>query len=156
MKYKNRFFSIVAVGLLSLFCRAQQVQVSTNQLNGTKWEVVSRKIRNIVETPQEVNNLIFKKDILTWSTYYWRIDKVNSNSHKYYITDTLPSYNEFNHKLVGTNCIGKYIVLNNAKIKEIDYYTIISFCEDSLVLYHKAKPNTIPGLDVYITYKRVN
>ena len=38
---------------------------------------------------------------------------------------------------------------------EVDYYTVISFTDDELILFHKAKPETIPGIDVYIKYRRI-
>lgn len=76
--------------------------------------------------------------------------------YSYYISNTIPSYTCFDRSKVGVNSIGKYIVEYNDIRNEVDYYTIISFNNDEMVWFHKAKEGTIPGYDVYVKYKRIN
>ena len=145
-----RFFFVIASCFVTLLCNAQ-VQVSTKQLIGTKWEATSRTVIGKTETPHDKTIIEFNKNIFSKSTYY-KIEPTTS-SFKYYISDTKPSDNIFNDNLVGTSNKGKYIVLYNDKLNKIFLYTIISFNDDEIVLHNKTV--TTPALDCYVTYKRI-
>ena len=47
-----RFFFVIASCFVTLLCNAQ-VQVSTKQLVGTKWEETSRIVGGTTETPHD-------------------------------------------------------------------------------------------------------
>ncbi len=145
-----RFIFAIASCFVTFLCNAQ-VQVSTKQLVGTKWEETSRIVGGTTENPNKKRIIEFDKKIFLYSTYY-DTEPTTSRS-KFYISDTKPSDNIFNDNLVGTNNKGKYIVLYNDKLNEIFLYTIISFNDDEIVLHNKTV--TTPALDCYVTYKRV-
>jgi hypothetical protein len=126
-----------------------QIEINNTQLAGTKWEEVEPVVRNINSYIQ------FTETCITDSIYYSTLEKSYSGSKEYYITNEIPSYSVFYKNLVGQDRKGRYIVVYNPKVNEVDYYTIVSFTDDELVLFHKAKPETIPGIDVYIKCKRI-
>ena len=67
------------------------------------------------------------------------------------------SYMQFTETCIvdGQERRGRYLVVYYPKVNEVDYYTVMSFTDDELVMFHKAKPETIPGIDVYIKCKRI-
>lgn len=72
------------------------------------------------------------------------------------MSDIEPCDYSFDKSNVGVNDEGKYIVVYNEKTDEVDYYTVMSFTDEEMVLFRKAKKDQVPNLDVYITFKRVN
>lgn len=134
-----------------------QVTVSTSQLNGTEWQLVSRTISGETLYPEDGDVTTVKYNMSSYSDscYYGMIEMDRVFQRPYYISDTEPSYTYFDRSKVGVNATGKYIVDYNDKINEVDYWTVISFNTDEMVLFHKAKEGYIPGLDVYRTLRRV-
>lgn len=158
MKRKRmwRLLLLIAIVFTTNICNAQ-VQVFTNQVNNTKWQVNKRIVRGIEEKPSEVYHTVaFDMSTMSDSILISNKSIPRGSQHLYYISDEEPDRSSFNFDNVGVNSKGKYLVIYNKKLDEKDYYTIMSFTNDELVLFHKAKENTIPNLDVYITYKRVN
>ena len=151
----NRIKLLIVVLFATILCNAQ-VTVSTSQLNGTEWELVSRTILNEELYPDEgdVTTVTFTMSAYCDSCYYGLIDMDRVLRYSYYISNTIPSYTYFDNTKVGVNSIGKYIVEYNDIRNEVDYYTILSFNNDEMLLFHKAKEGTIPGYDVYVKYKR--
>ncbi len=139
---------LIVVLFATILCNAQ-VTVSTSQLNGTEWKIVS--VNKTAFSDDDTS--IFKFDMSSYS------DIVSTNltlQNMYYISNTEPSYISFDESQVGVNANGKYIVWRNNKSHEIDYFTIMSFNGDEMRLFHKAKENTFPGINAYLTLKRVN
>lgn len=132
-------------------CSAQ-VQISTNLLDNTQWDVVLRTIRNKKEIPNRVNKWRFNMSSYSDSTYFSILDKSSVIQHPYYISDIEPCDYSFDKSKVGVNAKGKYIVFYNEKCDEVDYYTVMSFTDEEMVFFHKNKVDYIP--DVYITFKR--
>lgn len=138
------FLCLVSV----MLCHAQ-IEISTSQLAGIRW----KKISPVSE--RESITMMFTETHFKDSHYYSSLDKTSCRSLNYYITDELPSYNEFHMDYVGKERKGQYIVMYYPKVNDVDYFTVVSFTDEELVLFHKAVPNTIPGLDVYIKYERI-
>ena len=143
-----RFFFVIASCFVTLLCNAQ-VQVSTKQLIGAKWEETSRIVGGTTENPNKKRIIEFDKNVFLNSIYF--NTEPTTAQFKYYLSDTEPS-NVFNYNLVGTNNKGKHIVLYNDKLNKVFHYTFISFNDDEMVLYHKAGEYKI---DCYVTYKRI-
>lgn len=142
----------IAISLLFLLCThiaKAQVDISTSQLIGTKWQRIEPVVRNVNSYMQ------FTETCIVDSIYYSTLEKSASGSKDYYITNETPSYSVFYKNYVGQERRGRYLVVYYPKVNEVDYYTVMSFTDDELVLSHKAKPGTIPGIDVYIKCKRV-
>ena len=144
---------IIASFFATTMCNAQ-VQISTNQLDNTQWETVLRTIRGQEETPNTVNTWIFNMSSYCADIYFPILKKTATGKFPYYISDEEPCDYSFDKSKVGVNAKGKYIVYYNEKRDAVDYYTVISFTDDEMVLFHKNKEYNIP--DVYITLKRVN
>ena len=126
-----------------------QIEIDNSQLIGTKWQRIEPVVRNVNSYMQ------FTETCIVDSIYYSTLEKSASGSKDYYITNETPSYSVFYKNYVGQERRGRYIVVYYPKVNEVDYYTVMSFTDDELVLFHKAKPGTIPGIDVYIKCKRV-
>lgn len=142
----------IAISLLFLLCThiaKAQVDISTSQLIDTKWQRIEPVVRNVNSYMQ------FTETCIVDSIYYSTLEKSASGSKDYYITNETPSYSVFYKNYVGQERRGRYLVVYYPKVNEVDYYTVMSFTDDELVLFHKAKPGTIPGIDVYIKCKRV-
>jgi hypothetical protein len=142
----------IAISLLFLLCThiaKAQVDISTSQLIGTKWQRIEPVVRNVNSYMQ------FTETCIVDSIYYSTLEKSASGSKDYYITNETPSYSVFYKNYVGQERRGRYLVVYYPKVNEVDYYTVMSFTDDELVLFHKAKPGTIPGIDVYIKCKRI-
>jgi len=142
----------IAISLLFLLCThiaKAQVDICTSQLIGTKWQRIEPVVRNVNSYMQ------FTETCIVDSIYYSTLEKSASGSKDYYITNETPSYSVFYKNYVGQERRGRYLVVYYPKVNEVDYYTVMSFTDDELVLFHKAKPETIPGIDVYIKCKRV-
>lgn len=142
----------IAISLLFLLCThiaKAQVDISTSQLIGTKWQRIEPVVRNVNSYMQ------FTETCIVDSIYYSTLEKSASGSKDYYITNETPSYSVFYKNYVGQERRGRYIVVYYPKVNEVDYYTVMSFTDDELVMFHKAKPETIPGIDVYIKCKRI-
>ena len=144
---------IVALFATTTLCNAQ-VSVSTCQLDGTEWKLVSV---NKTEFMDDDDTSYFKFTMSSYidSCYYARIDMDRVLRSTYYVSNVEPSYTCFDESQVGVNANGKYIVWRNNTSHEIDYFTIMSFNGDEMKLFHKAKENTIPGMNAYITLRRV-
>ncbi len=112
-----------------------QIEIDHSQLIGTKWQRIEPVVRNVNSYMQ------FTETCIVDSIYYSTLEKSASGSKDYYIT--------------GQERRGRYLVVYYPKVNEVDYYTVMSFTDDELVLFHKAKPGTIPGIDVYIKCKRI-
>ena len=146
---------IIASFFATTMCNAQ-VQISTNQLDDTQWEIVLRTVRGEEELPNRVNIWKFNMSSYTSSMYLPTLNKTSIWQFQYYISDIEPCDYSFDKSKVGVNAKGKYIVTYNEKTDVVDYYTVMSFTEDEIVLFRKAKKDQVPNLDVYITFKRVN
>lgn len=141
--------------MTATMCSAQ-VQISTNQLDNTQWEIVLRTVRGEEELPNRVNIWKYNMSSYTSSMYLPTLKKTSIWQFQYYISDIEPCDYSFDKSKVGVNAKGKYIVTYNEKTDVVDYYTVMSFTEDEIVLFRKAKKDQVPNLDVYITFKRVN
>jgi hypothetical protein len=142
----------IAISLLFLLCThiaKAQVDISTSQLIDTKWEKI------ISGSKYDSTTTLFTIDEMIDSTYNSLLEVSTIRSLNYYITNELPSYYKFYSNYVGQERRGRYLVVYYPKVNEVDYYTVMSFTDDELVLFHKAKPGTIPGIDVYIKCKRI-
>lgn len=126
-----------------------QVKVRTSQLVGVEWKKI------MPESKWESITMSFTETAFTDSAYNHLLEKSSTRSFDYYVTDELPSYTEFHADYVGKEREGCYIVIYNDKVKEVDYYTVMSFTNDELLFYRKAKEGEIPGIDVYIKYERI-
>ena len=126
-----------------------QIEIDHSQLIGTKWQRIEPVVRNVNSYMQ------FTETCIVDSIYYSTLEKSASGSKEYYITNETPSYSVFYKNDVGQERRGRYLVVYYPKVNEVDYYTVMSFTDDELVLFHKAKPGTIPGIDVYIKCKRI-
>ena len=126
-----------------------QIEIDNSQLIGTKWQRIEPVVRNVNSYMQ------FTETCIVDSIYYSTLEKSASGSKEYYITNETPSYSVFYKNDVGQERRGRYLVVYYPKVNEVDYYTVMSFTDDELVLFHKAKPGTIPGIDVYIKCKRI-
>ncbi len=146
---------LIASFLATTMCNAQ-VQISTKQLDNTKWEIVLRTIMGKEEIPNRVNIWDFNMSSYSSSMYLPTLKKTSIWLFQYYVSDIEPCDYSFDKSNVGVNYEGKYIVVYNKKTDEVDYYTVMSFTDDEMVLFRKAKKEQVPNLDVYITFKRVN
>lgn len=126
-----------------------QVKVRTSQLVGVEWK------KTMPESKWESITMSFTETAFTDSAYNHLLEESSTRSFDYYVTDELPSYTEFHADYVGKEREGCYIVIYNDKVKEVDYYTVMSFTDDELLFYRKAKEGEIPGIDVYIKYERI-
>lgn len=146
---------LIASFLATTMCNAQ-VQISTKQLDNTQWEIVLRTIMGKEEIPNRVNTWDFNMSSYSSSMYLPTLKKTSIWLFQYYVSDIEPCDYSFDKSNVGVNREGKYIVVYNKKTDEVDYYTVMSFTDDEMVLFRKAKKEQVPNLDVYITFKRVN
>lgn len=146
---------LIASFLATTMCSAQ-VQISANQLDNTQWEIVLRTIMGKEEIPNRVNTWDFNMSSYRSSMYLPTLKKTSIWQFQYYVSDIEPCDYSFDKSNVGVNAEGKYIVTHNEKTDEVDYYTVMSFTDDKMVLFRKAKKDQVPSLDVYITFKRVN
>jgi hypothetical protein len=146
---------LIASFLATTMCNAQ-VQISTKQLDNTQWEIVLRTIMGKEEIPNRVNTWDFNMSSYSSSMYLPTLKKTSIWLFQYYVSDIEPCDYSFDKSNVGVNYEGKYIVVYNKKTDEVDYYTVMSFTDDEMVLFRKAKKEQVPNLDVYITFKRVN
>ena len=146
---------LIASFLATTMCNAQ-VQISTKQLDNTKWEIVLRTIMGKEEIPNRVNTWDFNMSSYSSSMYLPTLKKTSIWLFQYYVSDIEPCDYSFDKSNVGVNYEGKYIVVYNKKTDEVDYYTVMSFTDEEMVLFRKAKKDQVPNLDVYITFKRVN
>ena len=139
-----KHFSFLLTSMLFIICcnSYAQVTITTQQLNGTKWE---------------------RSDIQYESTYsytdkekIWKPYKNNDFTfvYHYYLASSVPT--GFNHALVGKDTKGCYIVQYNPKTKDVTYYTIMSFDLDKgkMVLFVK-KNGWIGSRDQTMTYRLI-
>ena len=148
IKGMNRIITLFFCISFAIVGKAQ-VDVSTSQLAGIKWNKVSPKSK------WETITMMFTETDFTDTAYNSLLDKTSNGSLSYYITDELPSYSVFHSDYVGKERTGCYIVMYYPKVNDVDYFTVVSFTDDELVLFHKAKPDPVPGLDMYIKYERI-
>ena len=146
---------LIASFLATTMCNAQ-VQIFTKQLDNTQWAIVLRTIMGKEEIPNRVNTWDFNMSSYSSSMYLPTLKKTSIWLFQYYVSDIEPCDYSFDKSNVGVNDEGKYIVVYNEKTDEVDYYTVMSFTDDEMVLFRKAKKEQVPNLDVYITFKRVN
>ena len=148
IKGMNRIITLFFCISFAIVGKAQ-VDVSTSQLAGIKWKKTSPVSK------RETITMMFSETNFTDSIYYSSLNKTVGNSLSYYITDELPSFSVFHSDYVGKERTGCYIVMYYPKVNDVDYFTVVSFTDDELVLFHKAKPDPVPGLDMYIKYERI-
>ena len=129
---------LIASFLATTMCNAQ-VQISTKQLDITKWEIVLRTIMGKEEIPNRVNTWDFNMSSYSSSMYLPTLKKTSIWLFQYYVSDIEPCDYSFDKSNVGVNYEGKYIVVYNKKTDEVDYYTVMSFTDDEMVLFRKAK-----------------
>lgn len=140
---------LIALSFILPFKIMAQVKISTSQLVGTKWERIEPVSK------WETNRAMFSEKRFSDTSYNELLNNSITRSLEYYITDEIPVKNKFTRTNVGKERKGKYIVLYYPKIKEVDYLTVISLTDTELILFHKAKPNAIPAIDVYLKYKKI-
>ncbi len=117
----------IAISLLFLLCThiaKAQVDISTSQLIGTKWQRIEPVVRNVNSYMQ------FTETCIVDSIYYSTLEKSASGSKDYYITNETPSYSVFYKNYVGQERRGRYLVVYYPKVNEVDYYTVMSFTDD--------------------------
>ena len=141
---------ILIFGLLPFLKATAQVEISTSQLVGTKWERVAPISK------WEKTRAVFSESRYSDSSYNELLKNSVFRSLEYYISSKKPSLDKFNRACVGKEQKGKYLVVYYPKIDKVDYFTIESFTEDELILFHKALPDAIPAIDVLIKFKRIN
>ena len=153
MKSTMKKLNIICLFLMiamRVCAQTDSVVVSRSQLCGTKWE------RTFPASKYSSVEIMFNDSVIVDNYYNSLLDKSVLNSFEYYITNELPSYSVFYRKYVGQERSGCYIVKYNTKVKEVDYYIVVSLTEKELVLYHRATPGQIPNLDTYIKYRRID
>ena len=155
MNRRLKSLLLIASFLATTMCNAQ-VQIFTKQLDNTQWEIVLRTIMGKEEIPNRVNTWDFNMSSYSSSMYLPTLKKTSIWLFQYYVSDIEPCDYSFDKSNVGVNDEGKYIVVYNEKTDEVDYYTVMSFTDEEMVLFRKAKKDQVPNLDVYITFKRVN
>ena len=152
----NKIFKsllIITSFFMATMCSAQ-VQISTNLLDNTQWVIASRKIMGKIEKANRVNIWKFNKSSYSTNYYATSLNEIIVLKHPYYISNVEPCDYSFDKNKVGVNTEGKYLVFYNEKCDEVDYYTVMSFTDEEMVLFHKNKVDYIP--DVYITFKRAH
>lgn len=152
----RKYLIVLLSSVYAALCNAQ-ILVSPAQLENTKWELTSRKIGSVIEYQQngDILRLTFTRESIIYYKYYGALDESNEFTHSYYMSPSVPSYSNFNYSNIGKDIKGEYMVYRNPKTGRIDYYTVSSYSNNELVLFHKVAPNTIGARDVYLRYKRI-
>ena len=104
----------------SLFCLGQTV--STKQLAGTSWNLISPKLEECYST------IKFSMDTITYIDQYPIINKTTILNHIYYISSTEPTV--FDKTLVGKSLSGNYIASYNGS--DLMWLKVEKISNDSL------------------------
>ena len=147
---------LVVVLFTTAMCKAQ-VTVSTSQLNGTEWQIVSYEDKNgISKYDFEIVTCKYAMSSLYEKAYYPEDGDSICSRWSYYITDVVPLDFNFDKSKVGVNSTGRYLIYKGGLVDYVDYDVIMSFNDDEMVLLHKGSYDVIGGYnDVYVKWKRI-
>ena len=134
-----------------------QVKISTSQLNGTEWQIVSYEDKNgISKYDYEIVTRKYFMSSYYEKAYYPEDGDSICYRLPYYITDIEPLDFNFDKSKVGVNSTGRYLVRKGDIVDYVDYGVIMSFNDDEMVLLHKGSYDVIGGYnDVYVKWKRI-
>ena len=104
----------------SLFCFGQTI--STKQLAGTSWNLISPKLEECY------SRIKFSMDTITYIDQYPIINKTTILNHIYYISSTEPTV--FDKTLVGKSLSGNYIASYNGS--DLMWLKVDKISNDSL------------------------
>ena len=131
-----------------LSCKAQ---VSTSQLAGTKWKMISPSGEDVVKTTWEFTNKEIKETI-----YFIPYNEEIINVFPYYISSSFPSV--FVHNCVGKNYTGKYLVKLLERNNRMYWYTItsIDWNTGDMYLFRQPAEDEVGGRPVTIHFKLIS
>ena len=131
-----------------LSCKAQ---VSTSQLIGTKWKMISPSGEDIVKTTWEFTNKEIKETI-----YFIPYNEEIINVFPYYISSSFPSV--FVHNCVGKNYTGKYLVKLLERNNRMYWYTItsVNWTTGDMYLFRQPPEDEVGGRPVTIHFKLIS
>jgi len=117
--------------LLSMGCHAQKV--TTSELNGTKWKLVSP-----VDGYSE-RGMFFTMDARTTTVNFLRLNKAFKLPLKYYISSSIPQ--KFDSSQIGKNRKGSYIIqlVDDA----VFWFKIVEFSSTKITLLSKFGITTV-------------
>ncbi len=139
---------LIIITLISMLsCKAQ---VSTSQLIGTKWKMISPSGEDIVKTTWEFTNKEIKETI-----YFIPYNEEIINVFPYYISSSFPSV--FVHNCVGKNYTGKYLVKLLERNNRMYWYTItsVNWTTGDMYLFRQHAEDEL-GPDVTIHLKLIS
>lgn len=145
---KLLIFTIIAsLNLLSGNLPSCGAQVSTQQLVGTKWVIIS-PADDDEETIWE-----FSKSLITERTKLG--NKLYEFHHPYYITNYFPTV--YNKSLVGVNATGKYLVRYKDRWKRMYWYTIqsVNWTTGDMFLFRQRVEDEFDNHDTLIHLKLI-
>jgi hypothetical protein len=146
---KLLIFTIIAsLNLLSGSLPSCSAQVSTQQLIGTKWKIIS-PVDDDEETTWE-----FSKSQITEKTTW--DNKLYEFKNPYYISNYLPTF--YTESLVGKIATGKYLVIQiGKKHKRMDWYTIqsVNWTTGDLYLFRQRVEDEFDNHDTLIHLKLI-
>lgn len=146
---KILIFTIIAsLNLLSGSLPSCSAQVSTQQLIGTKWEMISPPAADGEKTTWE-----FSQDRITQIITY--DNKRYKHEYPFYITDYLPTV--YNLSLVGKNATGKYLTRYKERLKRMYWYTIqsVNWTTGDLYLFRQRVEDGFDNHDTLIHLKLI-
>ena len=139
---------LIIITLISMLsCKAQ---VSTSQLIGTKWKMISPSGEDVVKTTWEFTNKEIKETI-----YFIPYNEEIINVFPYYISSSFPSV--FVHNCVGKNYTGKYLVKLLERNNRMYWYTItsVNWTTGDMYLFRQHAEDEL-GVDVTIHLKLIS
>ena len=145
---KILIFTIIAsLNLLSGNLPSCGAQVSTQQLIGTKWEMISPAADDEETIWEFSNSQLTEKN--TWD------NKLYKYIFPYYITDYLPTL--YVESLVGKNATGKYLVSYSNRWKRMYWYTIqsVNWTTGDLYLFRQRVEDEFDNHDTLIHLKLI-
>ena len=140
---------LIIITLISMLsCKAQ---VSTSQLIGTKWKMISPSGEDIVNTTWEFTNKEIKETI-----YFIPYNEEIINVFPYYISSSFPSV--FVHNCVGKNYTGKYLVKLLERNNRMYWYTItsVNWTTGDMYLFRQPAEDEVGGGPVTIHFKLIS
>lgn len=140
---------LIIITLISMLsCKAQ---VSTSQLIGTKWKMISPSGEDIVKTTWEFTNKEIKETI-----YFIPYNEEIINVFPYYISSSFPSV--FVHNCVGKNYTGKYLVKLLERNNRMYWYTItsVNWTTGDMYLFRQPAEDEVGGRPVTIHFKLIS
>lgn len=141
---------LILLSLFSLVCSAQ-VEINSEQLDGTKWRRVDSLNNHREET------ITFSSTRMTENVVY---KKGNTESEKafifgYYINNTFNT--EFNPSFLGNKNKGSFLVVYNSIVCRVTCYQIVYFSSDKMIMQLKRNRISIGENNICqdIVYQRV-